>query len=310
VKIGALFYGAGGLDIAVRNTFGGDLEWYAEFDANVARIPAWNHPGVPNLGDVTKIDWAKVPPVDIITGGSPCQDLSHCGARAGMFEGTRSNLWVEMREAIAVIRPRLVVWENVRGAYLVEADSAVERCPRCVGEDRRTPPLRALGRVLGDLASIGYDARWHGLTASEVGAPHDRFRVFLLAYPFGAAPPDTLDPRPLDYGRGPVGGAIAHLAVRPSSTEETLHWGRYQRAILRWRRLIGWEPSPVRRNPELDRDQVTPEFIEWMMGMPKGWVTEVPGVKRKPAIRALGNSVVPLQAEAAFRVMCDWSAYS
>lgn len=64
--------------------------------------------------DITAIDWAAVEPVDIIIGGTPCQDLSAAGRRAGMTEGTRSNLWVHMREAIATIHPRIVVWESSR----------------------------------------------------------------------------------------------------------------------------------------------------------------------------------------------------
>ena len=75
------------------------------------------------------MDWEQVEPVDIITGGSPCQDLSSAGKRAGMTEGTRSNLWVNMREAIATIQPRLVVWENVQGALSAEAYSSSDMEP-------------------------------------------------------------------------------------------------------------------------------------------------------------------------------------
>lgn len=76
------------------------------------------------MGDVTKIDWSKIEPVDIITGGSPCQDLSAAGARKGMTEGTRSNLWSAMREAINIIQPQYVIWENVRGALSAKATSS------------------------------------------------------------------------------------------------------------------------------------------------------------------------------------------
>lgn len=111
-----------------------------------------------------------------------CQDVSLAGRRAGFTEGTRSNLWSAMREAIAVIRPKIVVWENVRGAMSATADSALESCPRCVGDPRdRGPVLRALGRVLGDLADLRYDARWYGLRAADVGAAHGRFRIFVFA---------------------------------------------------------------------------------------------------------------------------------
>lgn len=125
-------------------------------------------------------------PAEVMSGGTPCQDLSAAGRRAGMTEGTRSNLWVNMREAIAIQRPKYVVWENVRGAYSAEASSSVEQCPGCVGDtsDGRVF-LRALGRVLGDLTDLGYDTQWRGLRAADVGACHSRYRVFVLAVDSG-----------------------------------------------------------------------------------------------------------------------------
>jgi DNA (cytosine-5)-methyltransferase 1 len=180
---GALFAGYGGLELGVQSVLGGHLSWYAEIDQAPSRVMAHHYPHAPNLGDVTRVDWTTVEPVDVLTGGTPCQDLSHAGKRKGMTDGTRSNLWVEMREAIAVLRPRLVVWENVRGALSASADSALEPCPGCVGGPDDGPALRALGRVLGDLADLGYDARWYGLRAADVGAPHGRFRIFLFAVP-------------------------------------------------------------------------------------------------------------------------------
>lgn len=184
LRIGSLFSGFGGLDIAAAELFGATVAWHVEFDPAPSKILAHHWPDVPNYGDVTKVDWSTVEPVDIITGGSPCQDLSAAGRRAGMTEGTRSNLWVHMREAIATIRPRYVIWENVLGALSATAASASYLEP---GNGPLGNPgdghLRALGRVLGDLAEIGYDARWTTLRASDIGAPHHRARVFLLATP-------------------------------------------------------------------------------------------------------------------------------
>ena len=181
LTVGSLFAGYGGIELALSSVLDVRPAWFVEFDKAPSKVLAHHWPDVPNYGDVTTVDWSTVPPVDIITGGSPCQDLSHAGKRAGMTEGTRSNLWVQMREAINVIRPRLVVWENVRGAFSAPADSALEPCPGCVGDGDDGPVLRALGRVLGDLADLGYDAQWHGLRAADVGACHGRFRVFVLA---------------------------------------------------------------------------------------------------------------------------------
>lgn len=187
LRVGALFAGYGGLDMAVESVLDAEVSWVSEFDAHPSRILAHRYPHAPNLGDVTKVDWSAVEPVDVITGGSPCQDLSHAGKRAGMKSGTRSGLWASMCDAIDIIRPRLVLWENVRGALSAEATAGdVESCEFCVG-DGRGPSLRALGRVLGDLAELGYDAGWTGLRAADVGAPHGRWRVFVLAWPAGDA---------------------------------------------------------------------------------------------------------------------------
>ena len=182
MKAAELCAGYGGLALAVEQVFGAETAWFSEFEAAPSRILAHHWPTTPNHGDMTKIDWTTVEPVDIISGGTPCQDLSHAGRRAGMNDGTRSNLWVQMREAIAVIKPTYVVWENVRGAYSAEANSELEHCTGCMGDttDRGTV-LRALGRVLGDLSDLGYDCQWRGLRAADVGAPHGRYRVFVLA---------------------------------------------------------------------------------------------------------------------------------
>jgi len=180
-RIGELCAGYGGLGIAVQSVLGGEMAWCADNDLGASKILAHHWPDVPNLGDLTTTDWATVEPVDIITGGTPCQDLSHAGKRAGMRAGTRSGLWASMCDAIQIIRPSLVVWENVRGALSADADSAMEPCPGCVGNGDDGPVLRALGRVLGDLADLGFDARWYGLRAADVGAPHGRFRIFVVA---------------------------------------------------------------------------------------------------------------------------------
>ena len=172
--------------MAVEQVLDAEVAWVADPAPGPSKALAHRHPGVPNLGDITLVNWATVPPVDIIDGGSPCQDLSTAGRRAGMTDGTRSNLWVIMREAIAHVRPKFVVWENVRGALSAVASSGLESCPGCVGDGAGQPALRALGRVVGDLADLGYDAQWTGLRVSDLGGCHHRFRVFLLAFPADA----------------------------------------------------------------------------------------------------------------------------
>lgn len=160
LRYGSLFSGVGGLDLAVEAVFGATCAWHSEVDPNASKVLAHRWPDVPNHGDITRIDWAGVEPVDILCGGFPCQDISSAGRGAGIKEGTRSGLWYRYADAVRVLRPRFVFVENV-SALLV----------------------RGLDIVIGDLASLGYVGSWCRVHASDVGAPHKRARIFLLAWP-------------------------------------------------------------------------------------------------------------------------------
>ena len=391
MKVGALFAGYGGIELAVSSVWpAAELAWVCETGKAPSRILAHHWPDATNHGDVTAVDWASVEQVDIITGGSPCQDLSTAGRRKGMTDGTRSNLWAEMREAIAVIRPRLVVWENVRGALSAPASSDVEREPGLLGVRRDGPALRALGRVVGDLASLGYVGRWYGLRAADVGAAHGRFRVFVIAEladtkgdPWWLRDGDgrgatatrlegltdlTLLPTPLTsdangagaHGTGGINlrtavtllptpvadnsrglpsastdyASLANVAVSllptPRATDGTKggpnqrgssgdlmlpsavlrNWGSYGPAIARWETVIG-RPAPVPIEPgPKGNPRLSPAFVEWLMGLPEGWVTDVPDISRSAALTALGNGVVPQQAAAALRAYINSQAQS
>ncbi|EKA61488.1 DNA (cytosine-5-)-methyltransferase [Janibacter hoylei PVAS-1] len=130
LRIGSLFSGYGGLDLAVEEVFDGETVWFSELSPAPARVFAYHWPGVPNLGDITTIDWNAVEPVDVICGGFPCQDVSTVGRMAGLHPGTRSGLWARMAEAIDVLQPEWVVAENVRGLL-----SATATRPTPEGED-------------------------------------------------------------------------------------------------------------------------------------------------------------------------------
>ena len=182
-RIGSLFTGYGGFDHDEADHYDATVVWHAEIEPATCRLLEQRYPGTPNLGDIARIDWAAVPPVDILTGGFPCQDVSTAGLGAGLRDGTRSGLWAHMASAIDQLRPRRVIIENVRGLLSSGADSDMEPCPWCVGDIGGEPALRALGAVLGDLADLGYDAEWRGVLAADAGAPHNRFRVFIVARP-------------------------------------------------------------------------------------------------------------------------------
>ena len=183
MKIGSLFSGYGGLDLAVSKLTGAEVAWHCEWEDAPSKVLEANFPGVPNYRDVSTVDWDSVEPVDILTGGFPCQDLSLAGKRAGLQEGTRSGLWSEFYKAITILKPKMVIIENVRGLLSAKADSGMEYGTEIMEQAQRGTVLRALGAVLGDLADIGYDAKWTGVRASDAGAPHQRFRVFIVAYP-------------------------------------------------------------------------------------------------------------------------------
>lgn len=211
LRIGSLCSGYDGLEMAVQAVYGGETVWHADPDPGASAILAHHWPTTPNLGDITTVDWRQVldehGPVDIAAMGFPCTDVSLAGRGAGIAPGTRSGIWTHCAQAISVLNPKLVVIENVRGLLSAPAHSDLELCPWCVGDLDGEPVLRALGAVLGDLADLGFDAEWVGLPASDprIGAPHERWREFILAWP-AAAHPDYLrwDRRPgnLDQAQG------------------------------------------------------------------------------------------------------------
>lgn len=165
-RIGSVFSGVGGLDLAVESFFGGRTIWQCENNPEARKVLG-HHFGVPVYHDITTLDWRKVPAIDIMAGGFPCQDLSSAGLRRGMGEGTRSGLWRYYAQGIDYLRPKLVVVENVMGLMTLK------------GTDGR----KAIEIVLDDLDQIGYDVRHGVFKASDAGAPHLRKRVFILARP-------------------------------------------------------------------------------------------------------------------------------
>ena len=184
MRVGSLCSGYGGLEIAIRNVFADiDLAFVADTDPFAAAILEHRFPGVPNLGDITEICYNELEPIDLLAAGFPCQDVSVAGGREGLLKGNRTGLWAEVARAIDELRPPLVFLENVHGLRSAKADSPVEFCAMCMGDRAGNPFLRALGAVLGDLSALGYDAWWESVRASDIGAPHRRERVFILAYP-------------------------------------------------------------------------------------------------------------------------------
>ena len=157
MKIGSLFSGIGGLELGLERAGLGSVVWQAEIDPFCRQVLAKHWPDVTRYDDVRSVGHGAAS-VDVVCGGAPCQDVSLAGKRAGIEEGTRSGLWIEYARIIEELAPSIVVAENVLG-------------------------LRTLGlrRVLGDLADLGFDAEWTDFSAAEVGAPHRRRRIFIVA---------------------------------------------------------------------------------------------------------------------------------
>jgi DNA (cytosine-5)-methyltransferase 1 len=373
LRVGSLCTGYGGLDLGVRAVLGGELVFTADPDRHLRAVLATRFPGVPNLGDITRADFtflAAQYPVDVLTAGFGCQDISGNGRRAGIQEGNPSGLWFDVARAVRAFRPRLLVVDEV----------AAIRYSR-----------RGLDTVLGKLAQAGYDAGWRCLHAADVGAAHYRERLFLLALPrvdlrdgrdsatgggvgFGGigrgcvaahpdrgrhparsdtgptAPPqiattacERRDPdpgqallpcplhrlpapdltRPTDspptdnHPRGnpngdasgdPIGDASGDVSgggldfdtLAASARSDS---GIYRTAIDRWDRVLG-RPAPPPTFPDpTGHPRLSPRFVEWLMGLPAGCVTDVAGLPWGAQIRALGHGVVPLQAQTALRLL-------
>ncbi len=181
LTFGSLFSGIGGIDLGLERA-GMQCQWQVEIDTYANKVLEKHWPNTPRFRDVRSVGAHNLPPVDLLCGGFPCQDISDAGRRAGIT-GKRSGLWSEMHRLICELRPRYVLVENVSALL-----------------------HRGMERVLGDLAAGGYDAEWQCLPAAAFGAPHLRDRLFLLAYPTGTRRQQVLrTPNGQQAGRTNVG---------------------------------------------------------------------------------------------------------
>jgi DNA (cytosine-5)-methyltransferase 1 len=192
MRIGSLFAGIGGFDLAAR-WMGWETAWFSEIDPYASAVLAKHWPDVPNHGDITQIDFTQVEPVDMLCGGFPCQPHSVAGKKKGSAD--ERDLWPEYERAIRILRPRYIVAENVPGLFASDGG-------------------RFFGRVLGALAALGYDAEWTVLSGADVGAPHERERVWIVAYPG----------RERDERRG-ISGDVAGASGEAQGEAREREWG-------------------------------------------------------------------------------------
>lgn len=159
-----LFSGIGGFSLGLEWAGGFKTVAFCEADQKCRRVLRKHWPATKIYIDVTTLTQKRlvadgIPTIDVVTGGFPCQDISTAGKGVGIG-GARSGLWKEFARLICEVRPRYAIIENV---------SALRS--------------RGLSVVLTDLASIGYDAEWHCIPASAIGAPHRRDRIWIISYP-------------------------------------------------------------------------------------------------------------------------------
>lgn len=311
MKIGSLCTGYGGLDMAVESYFNTEMVWCAEIDKYASALIEQRF-NKPNLGDIKQIDWANVEPIDILTAGYPCQPFSHAGQRKGTED--ERHIWPYIIKAISILRPRIVVLENVRGHLSL-----------------------GFKEVLKDLAENGYDARWQIVRASDVGAPHQRARLFIVAYPSS----EGLQ-RPRNETNDITNGIIANSnsdareESRRTDREISAEGAGFQRGQnvgqarcehgcsckincdtdnqhksydgqmqeLGSRFVSRREMSLQTIPPTLVDGKLNAKFVEYMMGLPEGWVTDL-DLSRSQQLKMLGNGVVPQQAHYALELLCQ-----
>ncbi|WP_327162069.1 DNA (cytosine-5-)-methyltransferase [Streptomyces zaomyceticus] len=317
-RSGSLCTGYGGLDMAVQRVVGGSMAWASDIDPSACKILAHRFPAVPNLGDLTVVDWHHVLDTfgrpDIVTGGYPCQPFSIGGRQKGTADDR--HIWPDIARALRVLRPRLAFLENVRNHLRIGFDV-----------------------VLRDLAELGFDAEWIVVRASDALAPHKRERLFILAVAqdtdgepwvewrqsasrkeeggrarsdargrgrVAAADDHDVTARRREVARGvesaagtdafEARGGCGYAATVGTGEDD---WGRFSPAVARWAEALGSMPP----RPTDDRGRLNPELEEWMHGLPPGHVTQVPDLGRQGQLKAIGNGVVPQQGELALRLL-------
>jgi DNA (cytosine-5)-methyltransferase 1 len=253
------------------------------------------------LGDMKQVDWSNVEPVDILTAGYPCQPFSTAGQRKGSAD--ERHLWPYIKEIISHLQPSRVILENVRGHLTL-----------------------GFKEVLQDLTEIGYDARWAIVRASDVGAPHQRARLFVIAYPNSQTHNESrranrtisqssnevinrsdrneyrsgieTASNPTSEGfQGQIdkksGFKCCSQSITDSHCDEQSRDRQAQKLGSRFntRNQMRLQGAP---NP-LELGKLNAKFVEYMMGLPIGWVTDL-DISRSQQLKLLGNGVVPQQA--------------
>lgn len=249
-----LFSGIGGFALSASRVWPNhEVISFCENNEWCRKILKKHWPTVPIISDIRKMNGKAYTNVDLLTGGFPCQDLS-CAGRQDGINGERSGLWVELCRVISEVQPQFAILENVTNLL--------------AGDDGRW-----FGRVLGDLAEIGFNAWWNCIPASYFGFPHQRDRVFILAYPAS------------------LGWNLLHNKTIFKNKRNG--FPDRKQSGYRWRckngghslERVGWD--------------VTPSVCRSYDGIPE----ELDEAKNR--LKGLGNAIVPQVAETIMRAIKD-----
>ncbi len=288
---GSLFTGIGGLDMALESC-GITPLWQVEVDPFCNSVLERHWPDVRRYTDIRGIDWAGVERPDIVFGGFPCQPFSVAGQNRGADD--ERNMWPETYRAIRELRPRYVFLENVPGVLA----------------------HGYFGTILGDLAKGGYDAVWDTFTAAEVGAPHRRERLFILAYAEGGGSDAIQFSRQL-YGSKQAGYILADAGQQHKQLQQRLHGaepaGKSTQVAdaegagyegLRRSECRAERPGPANYRfppgPD-DQDAWARVLAELPEASPALCRVAYGTPDRTHRLKALGNAVVPAQGAWAFQ---------
>jgi DNA (cytosine-5)-methyltransferase 1 len=280
IAIGSLFSGIGGLELGLERAGLGPTVWQVERDPFCRRVLERHWPEVRRHDDVRRVGAANLQRVELICGGFPCQDVSSAGKKAGLA-GARSGLWFEFHRVVGELRPAWVVVENVAGG----ARSWVDE-------------------VVGGLDELGYACLSVPLAAADVGAPHLRSRIFIVA---AADAHEQGEPARAEHAEVAGASSVAdaqRAAVRVEQGRASGPRGRRQAqppehreghaADARGARLEGArsEAQEGRQRPaERSWRTPAPDMVRVVHGLPR----RMDG--SRPRISALGNAVVPECAE-------------
>jgi DNA (cytosine-5)-methyltransferase 1 len=275
VTVGSLFAGIGGLDLGLERA-GMEVRWQVERDSWCQQVLAKHWPDVRRYGDIALVTGHELEPVDVLCGGFPCQPVSVAGQQKGTDDDRW--LWPSFRRLVGVVRPRYVLVENVPGLFTVNRG-------------------HAFGEILADLAQLGYDCEWTVLSAADVGAPHLRKRVWIVADADRSGREERRRPEPVGAELRPPERGREEMADADKS-------GRHEGGQPKWAEQQGarrHQPDGCGPHGRLFNASIGGD---WEPEPQLGRVaTGIPG--RVDRLRGIGNSVVPQCAEWVARRIID-----